>query len=324
MPLRFYDNNDWRSPTSISIYDNSAWRTATVGYVYDLGVWRVVFPDPIIPSVQSIFAGAYGSRYSVKWELRVTNCDYLIAYLYSGSTQSTLLQTQTIQTNENIIEDLRVTFDNLSNNTTYNIKVIGYSITENESAALFSGPLTTTNVIIPTVNITSMVPNPNLSSVQINWTSTNQYDYEISIWSVSDNVRRFGPIFATPPLPSSDQSYTATFQQQPNTQYRVELRVYSNSIDTAQDIDFYTTPSTPAPSYSNFILTGATCDSLTVSWNAQNYTSGTIEIWTTIATPERVPGKGSLVASHSFTSLSSRTFTGLNSSTQYALSLIHI
>lgn len=320
MPLRLYDNNDWRSPTNIRIYNNG-WQDAKVGYIYNLGLWQVVFPDPIIPSITSIFAGAFGDRYEVNWEVRLINCDYVEAYLYSGTTQTNLLSTQTIQVDENSVVDTRIEFGGLANNTTYNIKLIGYSITEN-TTTVFSGPITTTNVIIPTVNITSMTPSANLLSVQINWTSTNQYDYEISIWSVADGVRRFGPVFATPPLPNTSQSYTANFQQQPNTQYRVELRVYSNSIDSAQDIDFYTTPSTPAPTYNNFTVTGSTCNSLTVSWNAQNYTSGTIEIWTTIATPERVPGKGSLVASHSFTSLSSRTFTGLSSSTQYAFTLI--
>lgn len=318
MPLRIYDNNDWQSPTSINIYDGS-WRTAKVGYVYEFGAWRVIFPDPIIPSITSIFAGAFGDRYEVNWEVRLINCDYVEAYLYSGTTQTNLLSTQTIQVDENNVIDTRIEFGGLANNTTYNIKLIGYSITEN-TTTVFSGPITTTNVIIPTVNITSMVPNANLASVQINWVSTNQYFYEISIWSVADGVRRFGPTFPDFP-PTTSQSYTANFQQQPNTQYRVELRIYSDSVDTAEDIDFYTTPSTPAPSYSNFTVTASTCNSLTVSWNAQNYTSGTIEIWTTIATPERVPGKGSLVASHSFTSLSSRTFTGLSSSTQYAFTL---
>jgi len=320
MPLRFYDNNDWRSPTSIKIYDNGDWQEATVGYVYDLGVWKVVFPDPITPSVQSVFAGAYGDRFEVDWEIRATNCDYLEAYLYAGSTQTNLLQTQIINTNESIIQDLRVTFSGLDNNTTYNMKIIGYSITETPSTPIFSGPVTTINVIIPTVNITSMIPNANLSSVQINWNSTDQYDYEISIWSVSDSVRRFGPVFA-PSIPSSDQTYTASFQHQPNTQYRVDLRVYSTSIDTATDSDFYTTPNNPIPYYTNFVVGTITCNSIQVNWNAFNYTSGTIEVWNVGPSPERVPAKTTLVQSHSFTSLSSYTFSGLSSSTEYGFTL---
>lgn len=316
MSTRIYNNSAWQSPTSISVYDGS-WRTVKVGYVYDTGTWRVVYPDPITPSITTIFAGVYGGKYEVNWEVRLINCDYVVAYLYSGTTQTNLLSTQTIEVDENSVVDTRIKFTGLANNTTYNMKLIGYSITEN-TVTVFSGAVTTINVIIPTGQITSIVPNPNLTSVQVNWTSTGQNDYEYSIWALPEGTRVAQVLAGN----ATDRSFTSTFQHLPNKQYRVDLRLYSTSMDSTLISQTYTAPNTPAPSYSNFRVTTSTCNSMTVAWDAQNYTSGTIEIWTTIATPERVPGKGSLVASHSFTSLSSRTFTGLSSSTQYAFTLI--
>lgn len=309
MPLRVYDNDDWRSPTSISIYDNSSWRTAKVGYVYDTGIWRVVFPDPITPSI-SVSSGPFGDRQSVYVNLSLVNTDYIIAELYAGSTQTTLVQTQTIEINELITDPEQVRFNGLSNNTTYNMKITAYSITENTSVYL-SGPVTTINVIVPTVNITSII-NEDVQSATINWTSTNQYQYRVVIRRTSDSLE----LWKTGVLPTTgtETSVTAYFNAVTNTNYTVSVEVISTSFDGATDTDNFTTPNIIQPQITS--LTGSSnCSSITMSWVASQYVSGRIGLHQITGGG----GPGSELYGYSFSSpISSYTFTGLPATSTYS------
>ena len=308
MPLRIYDNNDWRSPTNIRVYDNQ-WRDAQVGFVYNLGVWRVVFPDPIIPSI-SVSSGPFGDRQSVYVNLSLVNTDYIIAELYSGSTQSTLVQTQTIEINELITDSKQVRFTGLSNNTTYNMKITAYSITENTSVYL-SGPVTTINVITPTVNITSII-NEDLQSATINWTSTNQYQYRVVIYRTSDSLE----LWKTGVLPNTGTQTTVTayFNAVANTNYTVFIEVISTSFDGTTDTDNFTTPNIIQPQITSLSGSGD-CNSITISWSASQYVSGRIGL-------HQITGGGGLgeeLYGHSFSSqISSYTFTGLSPDQTYS------
>ena len=324
MPLRVYDNSDWRSPTSISIYDNSSWRTAKVGYVYDTGMWRVVFPDPIIPNIE-ISNYLIGSRASVYVDVLLTSSDYIVAELYLGTSQSTLVSSQTIDTLEDVFDSERITFTGLQNNTTYNMKITAYSITENTYTVL-TGSATTTNVITPTASITS-ITNVSLNGVTVNWNSTNQYYWNIEIYRTSDGLpltsRNPGP----PPEPvfgPDDRSWTASFNAIANTQYTVKLTVESISEDPAVSFSTFTTPNVIQPTLSSLTAT-STCNSITVNWSGSNYVSGIVQLWfPDLQIPSQQWTWGSLQRSSSFTSstLSSYTFNGLPSSTLYVARII--
>lgn len=327
MPFRLQTSSDpnnpnWKNPAAISIYDNG-WKTTKVGYVYDMG-WKVVYPDPIIPNI-TINNYLIGARQSVYVDVLLTNCDYIIAELYSGTTQTNLLDTQTIETLEDVFDSERITFAGLANNTTYNMKITAYSITENTYTVL-TGSATTTNVIIPTASITS-ITNVSLNGVTVNWNSTNQYYWNIEIYRTSDGSpltsRNPGP----PPEPifgPDDRSWTASFNAIANTQYTVKLTVESISEDPAVSFSTFTTPNVIQPTLSSLTAT-STCNSITVNWSGSNYVSGIVQLWfPDLQLPSQQWTWGSLQRSSSFTSstLSSYTFNGLPSSTLYVARII--
>lgn len=309
MPLRFYDNNDWRSPTSVRVYDNGSWNDATVGYVYDLGVWRVVFPDPITPSISLTF-GPYVTQSSVQISLSLINSDYIVVELFSGTTQSTLLQSQTIDTNNNITDSKSVIFQGLTGNTTYNIKVTSYSITNN-TAVLLTGSFITN----PSVSLTAAAFE-DLSGAQVSWTTSRQSRWRVIIVRVSDSLQvyRSSLDLAT----GSTSTINAFFVASANTQYRVQLDIEYTGGGVATEYAFFTTPNVIQPILNSLSATSPSCSSITVNWNASNYVSGRVSLFSLFfdTTTDRLEFNTELYY-YEFNSstLSSRTFTNVITST---------
>lgn len=314
MPLRVYDNNAWQSPTSIRIYNDSEWKTASVGYVYDMGMWRIVFPDPIIPSI-SLALGPISTRTSVYTEFDLINSDYIIVQLFAGSNQSNLLQSQTIDTNHNITDREAVTFNGLSSDTTYNIKVTAYSITEN-TAVFLTGTFTTP----PSVNLTA-TPYSDLSGASVSWVTTRQSRWRVIIRRTSDQseVYRSSLDLQTGTI----SSVNALFGAIANTQYTVQLDLEFTGGGVATEYVNFTTPNVVQPSITS-LSASSTCSTITANWTGSNYVSADIELWEVFFSPTlgqwELSSRLQNPAPYG-TSTTSHTFTGLPSQQVYGLLL---
>lgn len=313
MPLRVYDNNAWQSPTSIRIYNDSEWKTASVGYVYDMGSWRVVFPDPVIPSISLAF-GPSVTRTSVYVEFDLINADYIIVQLYAGTTQSNLLQSQTIDTNNTIVDREAITFSGLTGNTTYNIRVIAYSITENTSTFL-TGSFTTS----PSVTLTATAFS-DLSGASVSWVTTRQSRWRVIITRTSDGLEVYRSSLDL--QSGTTNSISAFFSALGNTQYTVQLDLEFTGGGLATEYTTFTTPNIIQPSINSLAGT-STCNSITASWSGSNYVSAGISLYEAIYDPGAdVWNTGSLISSATYgTSITSHTFTGLASQNIYGLVL---
>jgi hypothetical protein len=315
MPLRFYDNNDWRSPTSIRIYDNSAWQDATVGYVYDLGAWKVVFPDPITPQV-TLSDGPDPTSSSVSIQVDTVNADYIIAELYLGTTQSNLLQSQTINTN-NITDSEFIVFSGLSGNTTYNIKVTAYSITET-TAVLLTGSFSTA----PPVSLTATPDG--IDSVTVSWTTTNQSRWRVIIRRTSTGTEIYR---SSLDLESgTTNSITAFVSMLANTQYTVQLdlRFVGGAVTT--EYTNFTTPNIVQPTITSITGT-STCNSITASWSGTNYVTASISLWNAIfdsgSNKWEKSGTSPISGPINYnTATTSHLFTGLTTQNIYILYLV--
>jgi hypothetical protein len=278
MPLRLYDNNDWRSPTSIRIYDNSDWQTAKVGYVYDLGVWKVVFPDPIIPLVNVIDNGSWAEvntvdRFYVQMILNTSELESMVGELYSGSTATgTPIQTQNF--------DYSFIFEGyeyyirfyVPSPGTYTIKATATSITEN-SVSVVSNPI---SPIALSVNITSA--NITTTSYSVTWDAVGQEEYTIYA----------NPVNPGPSGNTFEQGVSATKRAASggispplagSTPYRVTVGIRRSGqfLYTTSEV-IRTTPAGYNPQITNFSAT-STCNSITATWtNNADIDNGVISI----------------------------------------------
>lgn len=264
MPLRLYDNNDWRSPTNIRIYNNG-WQDAKVGYVYNLGLWKVVFPDPIIPLVNVIDNGSWAQVntvdvFYVQMILNTSELESMVGELYSGtSATGTPLQTQTFNY-EYILEgyEYYIRFY-VSSPGTYTIKATATSITQN-SVSVVSQPI---SPILLSVNITSASLTRDLYSVS--WTSVGQEEYTVSIEEVGPGItgETVDSGSSTTARSSSGGIFTRLLG---NTQYDifVGIRRSGEFLYTYASIRL-TTPAGYAPAITNFSAT-STCNSITATW----------------------------------------------------------
>lgn len=339
MPLRLYDNNDWRSPTNIRIYNNG-WQDATVGYVYNLGLWKVVFPDPIIPSI--VFTSTNAGRdpddglLYVGASVRVTNgVGQVFAELFLGSTPSgTPIATQNfsafyVNGNERYYETIFYSTSFVSNQN-YCIRVTATSITENQvvlsSGAIYLG--------VPSVSITSYSV-PSTGSFSVSWSSQNQYRWLVTIdpqsgfgaGYVSDEDEFGNPRFTV----GSQTSHSAVISPPllGNTQYILKVEVQTTNFNTAEDTRSFTSPNDPIPIIQ--ITDGSlvqTCSTLGLSWTAQNTSYGYAKIYD-VSTQDLGPGNGTILVYTEitgkrfyWTTQRTHTFTGLSSGTQYLLEIV--
>lgn len=315
MPFRLQTSSDpnnpnWKNPEAISIYDNG-WKTTQVGYVYDMG-WKVVFPDPIIPSI-SLALGPISTRTSVYTEFDLINSDYIIVQLFAGSNQSNLLQSQTIDTNHNITDREPVTFNGLSSDTTYNIKVTAYSITEN-TAVFLTGTFTTP----PSVNLTA-TPYSDLSGASVSWVTTRQSRWRVIIRRTSDQseVYRSSLDLQTGTI----SSVNALFGAIANTQYTVQLDLEFTGGGVATEYVNFTTPNVVQPSITS-LSAPSTCSTITANWTGNSYVTAEVSLYqasfntgsNSFEFGQRLVGPvtyGTSTTSHTFTGLTPQEVYGL-------------
>jgi hypothetical protein len=332
MPLRFYDNNDWRSPTSIRIYDNSSWQDATIGYVYDLGVWRVVFPDPIIPVIE--FTNTYsGLSYltnppirEIGAEVVVTNgTGQIFAELFLGSTPSgTPIATQNVsaylvQGNQRYYNPDFTSYS-FTNNQNYCIRVTANSITENQSV-LSSGPI---YLGIPSVNITSYSVSSSNNSFSVSWSSENQSRWRVTVAPTGPGAPAHesnGGLFTT----SNATSYSAAISPPllSNTQYYIKVEIQATSFDEVEDQEIFTSNVVNTAEV-NITSTSATCSTISVGWTALNSPTGEARIYDVyFGTPQFPETVYEEIISKRFnwTSERSHTFTGLSSDFPYRVEI---
>lgn len=340
MPLRFYDNNDWRSPTSVRVYDNGTWNEASIGYVFELGQWRLIFPDPIIPSIE--FTDTYAGLsyltsppiYEIGADVKVINgTGQIFAELFLGSTPSgTPIASKNVSAYSVSGNERRYNPDftsySFTNNQNYCIRVTARSITENEtilsSGAIFLG--------VPSVQITSFSV-PSTNSFSVSWSSQNQSKWLVTISPQSGFGAGYASAkdeFGNPKFTTGAQTSHSASISPPllgNTQYILKVEVENNNFDTSEDSRLFTSPNDPIPIIDITSVT-QTCSTLQVNWTAQNSVNGFARIYS-VSFEDLGPGNGTVpvyteITSKriSWTTQRTATFTGLNHSTQYLIDII--
>lgn len=323
MTFKVYAADEWKNPFAIKVYDGD-WQDVQIAYVYNLGIWHVVFPEPIIPAIEiitgPIVSGVGG--FSIDFQLlQSTNAESVVAKLYLGTDQSTLVETQTAQTDPSGVDTLGFLFTGLINNQTYNYVITAYSITEN--TAQISGQVTVA-VDQPTVNITLMSPDIFLNYVDIYWSSTYQYAYRIDIFNNST-----GALVYTRSLQWTvgvENYWRASFNLSSTTTYRVEVSVQSAGELNALDTDYFVSPATPSPTINYLTVTTLSCSSIQVSWSVTNYTSATLYFGKSTGFAGTGGGGATYLETPTSIQISSGTgsqiFNNLLSGTEYGASLV--
>lgn len=333
MPLRFYDNNDWRTPTNVRIYDGS-WNDVKVIYTYDLGVWKVVYPDPIIPDI-SVYSWG-GSRnqanpalFDLSATFKTLNDDgtTLFAELFSGSSAvGTPIATQTVTPNNVSGPDnyFTATFtSSLYSSGTYCMRGTVKSITEN-SSSVTTVPLT---VIYPTVSIQSYSV-PNSTTFSVSWTSTNQNAWLVTIEDTSGNVvfasATDGPVNSPVYTIGTQTSYSGTISPPllASTNYILKVSVESTNYKSDTASASFTSPAAQTSGITSYSTT-ETCSTIKVDWTTNSFTqSGVVSLYLLVG--EALGGSEEFISSFSFTTQRTHTFTSLQLNSPYKIYISNV
>ena len=276
MPLRFYDNNDWRTPSEIRVRDNDNWNNVEIGYVYDLGTWKVVFPDPITPTYTLTgynWTRDPGQPAEIDVELTTQNTDTVIIYLYNSSTPTgTPVQTAVLNPFTQVGNDTlwKHTFF-VTAQGTYSTKVELTSITET-TISFNPGPLT---IVYPTVSVLTAGTNDN-TDFFVTWTSTNQGSVRISVQRLSDGFSQGGALISS----STARSYSGLLDTPllANTQYIIYVTVDDPNFDGSEEASRVFTSVNNPPAVVDITSVIPTCGNVTVNWTNSNVSSGTITL----------------------------------------------
>lgn len=312
MPIQVRDSNDWNLVSSLEIRDSGFWNNVQTMWTYtnEYG-WKVVFPAPITPTV-SISVTGFGANF-ISINVSGTNSVLTSVVVRQGSISGPIIYSTSAESPENP-NNFNRSITSLSQQTTYFIIATALSASDNTATASTSA--TTGSAIIPTVNLSPTAVNMSSNSFGVTWDSTNQYNWRIIVRRTSNQQVVLDTLWVL-----NDQNTRSYFISglTPSVTYSVTIIVESIDGNQASDIETFTTLNA-VPVTINTFTSSSTLNSITYSWTATGQARGQIEfgVGSIVGGEPTFTGSTQIVT---FTTQTSRSFTGLSSSTGYVARL---